>query len=138
MFSEPTLPVLIKAWKEFILSGQKLEIIPDPPELIEVKQPNWNGLQDSLLSGKLYFIYSRVRMNCFVSGQVSNEVIAYANNISTALGLITDGILTVRIETAVADAINILQQVGYIFTEDEKIAWNQAVEELGFSDLIKL
>lgn len=134
-FSEPTLSVLITSWKEFLISGEELEIILDS-EPTEIKEADWNGLQNRLLSGDLYFLYSRARMACFVPTNATSEAIAYANNISTALSLITDGILTVKIEDAVADAIAILIQVGYVFTEEEKSTWNKAIGELGFSDLL--
>jgi hypothetical protein len=125
---EVIVPVL--KYQDWELYEDDFDVIPNP-----TLQPNWGALRASLLAGELYFIYQRIRVSSFAT---SVENVLFANNVSTALGFITDGILTVRIEAAVADAINILQSIGYTFTEAEKTAWNTKLTQLNFSNLMAI
>lgn len=92
--------------------------------------PDWQTLQDRALGGNLYPIFKRL---------TEASLIADANTISTARGDISDAILTVRIEAALANGFNLLTQVGgYVFTQEEKDMWKSAVDELHFSPLVYL
>ena len=56
-FSEPTLSVLVKAWDDFVASGELLEVIPDPVEVVEPSQPNWDGFNGYMLIDSLFKSY---------------------------------------------------------------------------------
>lgn len=91
---------------------------------------DWDGLKNRALSGDLHSIFERLTIASLASD---------ANTISTARGDITDAILTVRIEAALASGFQLLTQIGgYQFTQEEKDLWQSAVDELHFSPLIYL
>jgi hypothetical protein len=89
--------------------------------------PNWQSLYESLLSGDLRIVFN----------SVTQQAIA---NPSIAVGLIhvNSAITQVRVEQALADALNVLQLSGFTFTEEHKSLWNNAIAELNFSDRVKL
>jgi hypothetical protein len=91
---------------------------------------DWETLKNRALGGDLYPIFERLRDAALGSD---------ANTISTARGDITDAILSVKIEAALAGGLQLLTQVGgYVFTDEEKDAWKTAVDELHFSSLVYL
>jgi hypothetical protein len=98
------------------------QAIPTPTPI-----PQWDALRNELLTGTLYPIFSRI-----------TEAALGSNPISTARGDITDAILTVRDEDALASGIQLLLGVGYTFTAEEKILWNTKVAELNFSEEVNL
>ena len=49
-FTEPTLSVLQKAWQDFLVSGEELEIIPDPMPEVAPPAPDWDGFNAAMLA----------------------------------------------------------------------------------------
>lgn len=118
------LSVLESAVAWFV-QGQNQPVVPPSNP-----QPNWINLRNRLLGGDLHPIFERLTI---ASMQPDG------NPISTAKGDISDAILIVRIEAALASGLHLLTQVaGYVFTQEEKDLWNPAVEQEGFSDLVKI
>ena len=104
------------------------QVLPDSEPITPL--PDWQTLQNRILGGDLYFIFKRIT-------EVS--LAPDANTISTARGDITDAILTVKIEEALASGFQLLTQVGgYQFTQEEKNLWKSVVDELHFSPLVYL
>jgi hypothetical protein len=102
---------------------------PVPPSPI-APVADWQTLQNRILGGDLYFIFKRL---------TEASLAPNANTISTARGDITDAIITVRIEAALASGLQLLTQVGgYVFSPEEKALWQSAVDELHFSSLVYL
>jgi hypothetical protein len=101
-------------------------VLPSPIEPVA----DWESLKNRALGGDLYPIFHRLTLASLGSD---------ANTISTARGDISDAILIVRIETALASGFQLLTQAGgYVFTQEEKDLWKSAVDELHFSSLIYL
>jgi hypothetical protein len=46
---EPTLSVLQKAWNDFLVSGDELEVIEDTPIFATTEYPDWDGLSNRVL-----------------------------------------------------------------------------------------
>jgi len=137
--SEPTLSVLKAAWER---DKSNIQVIADPVITPPVITPSWQSLQDALLGGVLYPLYTRITTSSFVldPNTATLASIANANNISTASGKISDAITntTVRIEAALASAIQLLKQSGYIFTAQEISDWNSTIQSLNFSNLVQI
>ncbi len=89
--------------------------------------PDWQSLYVSLLSGNLRLIFNAV----------TEQAIA---NPPIAVGLIhvNSAIAQIKIEQALADALNVLQLSGFTFTKEYKYLWNSEMATLNFSDLVKL
>ena len=99
---------------------------PLPADII-APLPNWNVLYDRLLGGDLSGIFNRVNLA------------AIANPSITVWLLNMNGALTnVRVESALASALQILKLSGYVFTPQEIGLWNTAIAELNFSNLVQL
>lgn len=114
----------LAVWYE---QGKGQESVPPSPI---TPQPNWTELRDRLLGGNLYPIFQRLTIAALEPS---------ANTISTARGDITDAIMVVKIESALAAGIYLLVNIGgYQFTEEERNAWNGAVTELNFSSAVYL
>jgi hypothetical protein len=112
------------AWHNQTKGSEAVEPSPIAPVA------DWNALKNRLLGGDLYPIFQRLTFAAL------NE---NANTISTARGDITDAILTVKIEAALANGLGLLVNIGnYAFTDDEKLLWNNAIAELNFTDLVKI
>lgn len=102
---------------------------PVPPSPVE-PVADWEALKNRALGGDLYPIFQRLTL-----ASLAPE----ANTISTVRGDITDAILTVKIEAALARGFHLLTQIGdYVFTQEEKDMWKSAVDELHFSSLVYL
>lgn len=102
---------------------------PVPPSPVE-PVADWEALKNRALGGDLYPIFQRLTLASLATD---------ANTISTARGDITDAILTVRVEAALASGFQLLTQVGgYVFTTEEKALWQAAVDELNFTPLVYL
>jgi hypothetical protein len=127
-FSEPTLSVLQASYEA---NKDNIVVIPEPlPQPVLPPEPDWEGLKHRAFGGDLYPIFERLR-----NAALDPE----ANTISTARGDITDAILTVKIEAALASGFQLLTQVGgYVFSPEEKALWQSAVDELHFSSLVYL
>jgi hypothetical protein len=102
---------------------------PVPPSPVE-PVADWEALKNRALGGDLYPIFQRLTLASLATD---------ANTISTARGDITDAILTVKVEAALASGFQLLTQVGgYVFTTEEKALWKAAVDELNFTSLVYL
>jgi hypothetical protein len=102
---------------------------------------DWQGLQNALLGGVLYELYTRITAASYADPSTATlQSIANANNISTSKGLISDAITntTVRIEPALAAGIQLLKQFGYVFTPEEVTLWNSTVDNLNFTSLVHI
>lgn len=88
---------------------------------------DWQSLYSSLLTGNLRPFFN----------SVTQQAIA---NPAIAVGLIhvNSAIAQVKVEQALADALNVLQLSGYIFSGEYKDLWNSEIAELNFTDLVKL
>lgn len=42
VFADPTLSVLLQSWADFLASGQELEVIPDPVQIVLPPEPLWD------------------------------------------------------------------------------------------------
>ena len=102
--------------------GVTWQAVPTPTPI-----PQWGALRNELLAGSLHSIFARITTAAIAD-----------NAISTARGDITDAILTVQIEAALASGIQLLLGVGYTFTAEEKVLWNAKVAELNFSSVVNL
>ena len=119
--------VLIGAANSY--AAQYLGSEPVPPSPVE-PVADWAALKNRALGGDLYPIFERLR-----NAALDPE----ANTISTARGDITDAILSVKVELALAGGLQLLTQVGgYVFTPEEKALWKDAVDELNFTPLVYL
>ena len=121
---EPTLSILQAAW---VAGKDNIEIIPDPEPTPEIKNPDWEGLIGKVLGGDLLPLFTRVTSEALNS-----------NPISIARNDINLAVTVLKNENALAASLNLLQQCGFIFTDEEKQLWNNAMEELGFSKITKI
>lgn len=119
---EPTLSILQKAWEE-----GNFEILNDPQPISEIKNPDWEGLATKVLEGELLPLFSRLTTEAINS-----------NAISIARNDITLAVTVIRNESALASSLALLQQLGFVFTEEEKQLWNNVVEKLGFSLVVQI
>ena len=122
--TEPTLSVLRAAWEA---GKDNIEIIPDPEPIPEIKNPDWEGLVAEVLGESLLPLFTRVTAEAINSNPISIA----RNDINLAVTLIKN-------EDALASSLALLQQLGFVFTEEEKQLWNNAVEELGFSSVVQI
>jgi hypothetical protein len=124
---EPTLSVLQKAWNDFLESGEELEVILDPESIPVINNPDWVGLKNRGLAGDLHPIFSRLTIEA-----VANPSLAVPRS---DIFLI---IAATKDEAALASGLLLLQQFGFVFTEQEKQLWNNALQELGFSAIAQI
>lgn len=121
---EPTLSILQAAWEA---GKDNIEIIPDPEPIPEIKNPDWDGLTGKVLGGDLLPLFTRVTSEAINS-----------NPISIARNDINLAVTVLKNETALAASLKLLQQCGFVFIDEEKQLWNNAMEELGFSKITKI
>ena len=121
--TEPTLSVLQAAWEQ---GKDVIEIIPDPV-ITQTIEPDWDGLKNMVLGGELYPLFTRVTIEA-----------ANSNAINLARNDINLAVTVIRIEAALASGLSLLQQFGFVFTQEEKQLWNTTLEELGFSEIVAL
>lgn len=123
VISEPTLSLLQADYE----AAEEIATVPDPVPFTTPVVADWDGLQAHLLAGDLNPIFARLTVAAIDS-----------NPLSTARGDVTDSILTVRVEAALASAIQLLKMVGWMFTDEEIELWNDKVSALGFSEIVKI
>ena len=123
-FEEPTLSILQAAWEA---GKDNIEIIPDPEPIPEIKNPDWEGLAAKALGESLLSLFTRVTAEAINS-----------NPISIARNDINLAVTVIKNENALAASLALLQQLGFVFTDEEKQLWNDAVEELGFSSVVQI
>lgn len=116
--SEPTLSILKAAWEE---GKNNIQIISDPEPIPEIKNPDWDGLAISALSGDLLPVFTRLTSEAINS-----------NAISLARNDINLAVTVLRNENALAASIKLLQQFEFVFSQEEKQLWNSTLQKLGF------
>jgi hypothetical protein len=119
--SEPTLSILQAAWEA---EKDNIEVIPDPKPIPVVITPDWDGLSARVLGGELLPLFTKVTVEAINS-----------NAISIARGDISLAVTVIKDEDALASSLALLQQCGFVFTNEEKQLWNNTVTELGFSEI---
>jgi len=129
---ESTRTAIKSAWDEWATDKDlvfELRNRPDLTPLLSTPEPDWAGLQNRGLGGDLHPIFNRLTLAAFTSN---------SPGLVGARGDILAAITTVKVEAALASGLALLSQFGYAFTEEEKLLWNTAITELGFSDLVKI
>jgi hypothetical protein len=107
------------------------------PDGFITPQPDWDGLNNAVLSGALFPIYERLNIACLVNPATATlPEIANAQNVSTAVARIVTAVQVTRIEGALAAALSMLGYSSFEFTQEEKNLWNSTVGSLGFSSLV--
>jgi hypothetical protein len=153
--SENATPLTDTEYLEYVLNGAATSYAaqysgsePVPPSPVE-PVADWKALRDRALSPffpntltpnpeTLYPIFDRVRDASFASSFTSEEL-KRASDTSTALGFITDAILTVKDEGALYKGLlDLKEKAFYTFTVDEKALWQAAIDELNFTPLVYL
>jgi hypothetical protein len=101
---------------------------PEPADIIVLPMPpDWDGLASKVLGGELLPLFNRLTSEAINS-----------NAISLARNDINLAVTVVKNENALAAGLALLQQCGFVFTEEEKQLWNNAIQELHFSDLVQV
>lgn len=119
---EPTLSILQTAWEE-----GKFQIINNPPPKVGIKTPNWQELATEILEGDLLPLFNR-----FTSEAINSYPISIPRN---DINLIVN---VIRKENALAASLTLLQQYGFVFTNEERQLWNNVIQELGFSSIVQI
>lgn len=99
---------------------------PEPADVLPMP-PDWDGLAAKVLGGELLSLFHRLTSEAINS-----------NAISLARNDINLAVTVVKNENALAAGLALLQQCGFVFTEEEKQLWNNAIQELHFSDLVQV
>ena len=101
---------------------------PEPADIIVLPMPpDWDGLASKVLGGELLSLFNRL-----TSEAINSNAIALArNDINLA-------VTVVKNENALAAGLALLQQCGFVFTEEEKQLWNSNVAKLGFNSVIQI
>lgn len=123
----PTRLSLQSAWEQWTADKDlSIELADIPPQDI-LHNPGWDNLQNRLLAGDLYLLFSRL-----------TAVAMQNSSVSTAQAHISMAILNVRKESALAAGLALLFIAGYTLTNEEKNLWNNAISEEGFSGLVAI
>ena len=96
-------------------------------DYVPVVTPDWDGLSNRVLGGDLFSLFIKLTLAGYQSIPISQA----RGDINVCVGY-------TRIEAALASGFQQIQANGFVFTEEEKQLWNNAVTELGFSDVVKL
>lgn len=99
---------------------------PEPADVI-IMSPDWDGLATKVLRGELLSLFNRLTSEAINS-----------NAISLARNDINLAVTVVKNENALAAGLALLQQCGFVFTEEEKQLWNSNVAKLGFNSVIEI
>jgi hypothetical protein len=101
---------------------------PEPADVIILPMlPDWDGLYSSVLAGELKPLYLRLKQEAKTDNILSVDYV----NLITVLS-------NIRTEQALKDSLDELINDGYVLSEQEKTLWNNAVQELHFSNLVKI
>jgi hypothetical protein len=122
--TDPTLSVLQNAWEA---GKNNIEVIPDPEPIPVVITPDWDELSARVLGGDLFPIFVRLTAAADLSIPISRA----RGDINMAVGFF-------KIEAALASGLMQVQANGFVFTEEEKLLWNNALQELGFSAITQI
>ena len=96
-------------------------------DYIPITTPDWNGLSNRVLGGDLFPLFVRLTLAGYQSTAISQ-----------ARGDINVCVAHTKIEAALASGFQQIQANGFVFTDEEKLLWNNAVIELGFSEVVKI
>lgn len=96
-------------------------------DFVPVVVPDWNGLAKKVLGGDSLPLFVRVT----IEATNSNPISVARNDINLAVTVLKN-------ETALASSLALLQQLGFVFTDEEKQLWNNVIEELGFSSVVQI
>lgn len=117
-----------------VQTGEQKIIELTPEEIAEIQTsaipvvllPNWDTLYFRLLAGDLKPIYEDIKKVAKTNLAIN---IDYTNIIEA---------FKIRTEQTLADCLKELMQDGYVFKDEHRNLWNNAISELNFSDLVKL
>jgi len=98
---------------------------PEPADVVNMP-PNWDSLYSHVLAGDLKPIYLRLKQAAKTDNILSVDYI----NLITVLS-------NIRTEQALKECLDELISDGYVLSEEEKQLWNDAVQELHFSSLVR-
>jgi len=128
------------AYLQAAFDAGSYEVLPDVVPVPFVPQPDWVELNNVCLGGVLNNMYNRLTAACFIDPATATlTLIANANNIAVAKGLMDQSVAVTKVEGAVAASINLLLTTSnYAFTSDEKALWNSTVSSLNFTSLIHI
>ena len=100
---------------------------PEPADVVPPMPLDWDGLYRSVLAGDLKPLYLSLKQAAKTNNILSVDYI----NLITVLS-------NIRTEQALKDSLDELINDGYVLSEQEKTLWNNAVQELHFSNLVKI
>jgi hypothetical protein len=88
--------------------------------------PDWDGLYRSVLAGELKPLYLRLKQAAKADNILSVDYVNFVAVLSN-----------IRSEQALKECLDELINDGYVLSEEEKQLWNNAVQELHFSSLVR-
>ncbi len=101
---------------------------PEPADVIILPMlPDWDGLYRSVLAGELKPLYLRLKQAAKTDNILSVDYVNFVAVLSN-----------IRTESALRECLDELINDGYVLSEQEKTLWNNAVQELHFSNLVKI
>lgn len=92
-----------------------------------VRFPNWDILYGRLLAGDL----KPILLNLKQIAKTDNAIAIDFMSLTTVL-------LNIRTEQALQDCLRELIADGYVFSDEHRNLWNNAIAELNFTDLVKI
>lgn len=99
--------------------------IPEPADVV-VMPPDWDGLYSHVLAGDLKPLYLRLKQAAKTDNILSVDYVNFVAILSN-----------IRTESALRECLDELVSDGYVLNEEEKTLWNNAVQELHFSSLVR-
>lgn len=112
------------------LTQQEIEALQNAPQPVApqpVAPPNWNALYGRLLAYDLKPIFESIKAIAKTNTAINWDLTALATALST-----------VRTEQALKDCLDELIADGYVVSDAHKTLWNNAIAELGFSNLVEI
>jgi len=98
---------------------------PEPADVVPML-PDWDGLYRSVLAGELKPLYLRLKQAAKADNILSVDYVNFVAVLSN-----------IRSEQALKECLDKLINDGYVLSEEEKQLWNNAVQELHFSSLVR-
>jgi hypothetical protein len=98
---------------------------PEPADVVPML-PDWDGLYRSVLAGELKPLYLRLKQAAKADNILSVDYVNFVAVLSN-----------IRSEQALKECLDELINDGYVLSEEEKQLWNNAVQELHFSSLVR-